>query len=331
MLLMASQALPSAPPTETTGRLPDFIIGGAMKSGTTTLHHLLADHPQVYIPKPEIHFFCLDDAVEMPDLFYRFHRHWSLHDYEAHFEDYLTWYRQFFAPAQANQLAGEDSTVYLASEKAPTRIATLLPQIKLIFLIRDPVYRTYSHYWHQVRMGRAFYSFEQTLRHAPGTLLTRSYYFAQLTRYFKLFPPEQIRVLVFEDFIKHQQETLDSLCHWLGLPPRPLNVDNAHRNTAQTPRFVPLQLLQNRLLSTFAPDTYVLKLPHMPDYSPGRITQSLQLLHRGLRHLNSSSRRYPPMRRDTRAFLERLLAKENAGLSDLLGLDLRAFWPYMQG
>jgi hypothetical protein len=328
---MAVQAPSSAPSAQPSGRLPDFIIGGAMKSGTTTLHHLLADHPQVYIPHPEIHFFCLDDAVEMPDLFYRFRRHWSFHDYDAHFEDYLAWYRQFFAPAQANQLAGEDSTVYLASEKAPARIAALLPQVKLIFLIRDPVYRTYSHYWHQVRMGRAFYSFEQMLQHAPSTLLTRSYYFAQLTRYYQLFSPDQIRVLVFEDFIKRQQETLDDLCRWLGLPPTSINVHNAHRNTAQTPRFASLQLLQNRLLSPFAPDTYLLKPPHMPAYTPGRITQSFQFLHRGLRYLNSSSRRYPPMRRDTRAFLERLMAKENAGLSDLLGLDLRAYWPYMQG
>lgn len=129
-------------------RLPDFIIAGAMKAGTTSLHHILKHHKHVFLPEDEIFFFDLDDIQQHPDFFMDARGKWIFHDYERHYQDYLEWYSSFFESADDGQVIGDDSTTYMASRKAPQRIARLLPDVKLIFMLRDPVVRAYSHYWH---------------------------------------------------------------------------------------------------------------------------------------------------------------------------------------
>ena len=122
--------------------LPDLILVGAPKCGTTSLHAMLALHPDVFIPEYEVFFFDVDDVMIHPDFF--FHRSGSsFHDYEGEFEEYLAWYRSLFTSAEPGQIIGEDTTTYLCSHYAPTRIAELLPDVKLIALLRDPVDRAY--------------------------------------------------------------------------------------------------------------------------------------------------------------------------------------------
>lgn len=309
---------------------PDFIIAGAMKSGTTSLHHILAQHPQVFIPAPEIHFFCVDDIVEVPEAFGRYAGRWAFHDYGRDYERMLAWYEGFFKAAQPGQILGEDSTTYLASAKAPARIAALLPSVKLIFMLRDPVSRTYSHYWHLVRTGRAVHDFEKTLCHSPGHLLTRSFYKPQLQRYLAVFPSHQIKVVLFEEFVSQMQEVVDAISAFLELrTPIDLAALDTHRNAAGAPFSVTLQRLQNKMFRNHAMTPYRSHFPDagLPQQGPWeRLTFTLV---RALRWLNRSSRPYPPMKPDTRAFLEKLFAKENQGLSDLLGRDVKPYWPYM--
>src|SRR4029453_15619679 len=111
-------------------------------------------------------------------------------DYEHHCQDYLGWYSSFFQNAADGQVIGEDSTTYMASSKASRRIARLLPNVKLIFMLRDPVTRAYSHYWHLVKTGPVIYDFESTLRHTPYTILQRGYYKEQIERFMEYFPED---------------------------------------------------------------------------------------------------------------------------------------------
>ncbi len=81
-------------------RFPDFIIAGAMKSGTTSLHHILANHPEIFIPDKEISFYDIDDFVQHPDFFFFNHDSWSHPKLEDRLEDYFEWYESFFDNAE---------------------------------------------------------------------------------------------------------------------------------------------------------------------------------------------------------------------------------------
>ena len=110
--------------------LPEFLGIGTQKGGTTTLHQLLTSHPQVFLPKcKEIHFFSL------------------------HYAKGTNWYANHFKDAAKDQIKGEITPLYLFDTKAPKRIHKILPEAKLITLLRDPVERTLSQIFHARRRG----------------------------------------------------------------------------------------------------------------------------------------------------------------------------------
>ncbi len=317
--------------------LPDFIIIGAQKSGTSSLHAILAHHPRVYIPQREIFFFDVDDVEQHPDFFVRTARGWTDHDFERDFATYLAWYRSLFEDARPGQVIGEDSTTYLASRAAPGRIAATLPGVKLIALLRDPVTRAYSHYWHTVSTGRATMTFEQSLRHARGNLITRGLYLEQIERYLAHFDRQSLKVILFEEFVSDEQSTVDDVCAFLGLDPGvDLSTVDPHRNRASPPLSLPARLLVNRLFQRFTAKSYAGRIPNMPSYRPDSLSSRIER-HPLARRLADGyealrpRRRYPPMRPETRAHLEGVFRRANTGLSELIGRDVSRHWPYMDG
>jgi hypothetical protein len=317
-------------PSPMAPRLPDFLIVGAMKSGTTSLHHILAHHESVFMPVGEVYFFSVDDVEQHPEFFLETSNGWSSHDYEKCFERYLSWYGALFRDAHDGQLIGERSTSYMASKKAPERIARLLPAVKLIFMLRDPVLRAYAHYWHLVRTGRAIYSFEQSIQYTPGTLLQRSYYSRQIKRFKHHFPDESMRFVVFEAFVSHPQHVVDEICEWLGLEDTVnTRVLDTRRNRGAVPRSPRLQIAHNRLFRRLAAERYVDSgLPGLPS---DRSSLLLRAISFALRKANLTTKSdYPAMKTTTRAFLETLFRNENRGLSELINVDVGQYWPYMK-
>lgn len=304
-------------------RHPDFIIGGAMKSGTSSLHVILDHHPDIYIPSGEVHFFCMDDIVQHPDFFNSIN---EFPDREQDVESTLEWYESFFEPASDGQLIGEDSTVYLASPKAPKRIRKLLPDVKLLFMLRHPVDRTYSHYWHRVRMGRAVYDFEGELQYGSSTLHQRSLYAPQLKRYFDLFPHDQIKVILFERFVQETQEVIDEVCTFLGLS-NTVDVDkvDTHANASRVPRWHQLQLILN-YFSQGLWDRYSDHLPGPENSEKNLRVQFLRSMFYRLRYWNLQRPSYPPMDPRTRSKLATIYARENEGLEELVGCDFQEYW-----
>jgi hypothetical protein len=199
-------------------RLPDFIIGGAPRSGTTWLYALLDRHPDVFMARPvapEPKFFLVD------------------HLYEKGLQYYSdTW----FAAAGAAQLAGEKSTDYLESRPAAERIARDLPRVQLIFILREPAERAYSNYLWTRTNGLESLDFatalmtederERTLpdrlRFArPYSYFSRGLYADLLARYFDRFPRRQLLVLKFEDIIARPVDLASRVHRFLGITPRP--------------------------------------------------------------------------------------------------------------
>ena len=199
-------------------RLPNFIVLGTQKGGTTTLHQLLSRHPDIFLPhQKEVHYF-------------------SLNDHES-----LSWYSSNYQEATGYQLCGDITPYYLFHPRCPHGIHEALPQVKLIALLRDPVERAISHFFHAKRHGFEPLDLEAALAAEPTRLadaqaalqqpgsvhfshqkhsyVSRSRYEEQLKHYEALFPNEQILVCRSEDLFSNMQSCLDRITHYLGVAP----------------------------------------------------------------------------------------------------------------
>jgi hypothetical protein len=202
-------------------RLPDFIIGGAPRSGTTWLYCLLDRHPAVHMAKPvtpEPKFFLVD------------------HLYAKGLEHYAqTW----FAGVDASLLAGEKSTDYLESAPAAARIARDLPRVKLVFILREPVGRAYSNYLWTKMNGLEHETFETALaleeqrerdlperfRYArPYSYFSRGLYADLLQPYLDRFERSQLLLVRFEDIVERPEWLASRVHRFLGIAERVADV-----------------------------------------------------------------------------------------------------------
>lgn len=170
--------------------LPNFLIIGATKGGTTSLHYYLGQHPDVFVlPEKETNFFAQNSALCMIDRTVR-----SREEYE-----------KLFAGAKGKKVIGESSPAYLAVPDAPKLIHDLIPAVKLIAVLRNPIERAYSHYLMRRRQGKeARTSFEEVLAADDLDPLrsykSRGFYGQHLERYTKYFPMEQMKIFLYEEF-----------------------------------------------------------------------------------------------------------------------------------
>jgi hypothetical protein len=183
---------------------------GSMKSGTTYLHALLNSHPFVFMcePKEPCYF------VEEKQLRVLHPRAWR-QGYWKHEDCYL----KLFEPADGASVIGEASIFYAFLPMAsgvPERIKRFNPDARLIYLMRDPVERSVSHYWHNVRhFGEYRLPLEAITR--DKQYVDVSYYAMQLQEYFRWFSQDQIMVLTFEELTEQTDKVIGSIFNWLRL------------------------------------------------------------------------------------------------------------------
>ena len=201
--------------------LPDFLILGAQKAGTTALYEYLYRHPDISGPAwKEVSFF---------------DRHWTRGE---------RWYRGHF-PRGAAPPVGEASPSYLFHPAAPQRVRSLVPEARLIVLLRNPVDRAFSHYQHEVALGREPHTFEQALALEESrtageieamlaepryfsqawwnwTYRARGLYAEQLERWYDVFPREQLLVVFTEELAAAPAETYARVLEFVGAPPHDL-------------------------------------------------------------------------------------------------------------
>jgi len=198
---------------------PHFIILGGMKCGSTALYQYLIQHPDIVgASVKEVHFF------------------------DNRFDRGLSWYRKHF-PLKASlgsRLTGEASPSYIFHPAVAERIKLVLPDVKLIVLLRNPVDRAYSHYHHTLRKGYEKLSFKDAIESEPERLngereriladasyrsptfaafsyVTRGIYWEQLERYYQHFDRSQILVLKSEDLFYDPQSVTNRVSAFLGL------------------------------------------------------------------------------------------------------------------
>lgn len=183
-------------------RLPSFICIGAPKCATTWLFECLAAHPEVFVPDfKEVNFFTVC--------------RWGK-DYETKGIDY---YASLFAGAEPNQIVGDFSPNLMQDPFAPERVAALVPDVRLIVMIRDPISRTHSHY-HYVRnrARRLKYSLRDVIddpsRDHAG-YLSQGLYGEQLERWLEYFPMERFLVIETEKVREKPQQVFRRTCEFL--------------------------------------------------------------------------------------------------------------------
>lgn len=248
------------------------------------------------------------------------------------FDSYHEWYRGLFAGAGDTRVLGERSTTYLPSRKAPARIADLLPDARLIVMLRDPVTRAHSHYWHLVRTGRASGTFGEAVRFGSLELLQRGLYREQLERYLDYFPREQILVVLFEEFVRDRQKVLDRVFRFMDVGPLPdeSRQPGLKANVARVPRSLRVQLLLSRAFREVTAQRY--SRGNLPGRDPEAVGGDLAWsLRRSLLRMNTRrGGRYGVMSQAVKGFLEDYYRRENAGLDDIVGQNFGDWWPYMK-
>ena len=229
-------------PTAGLRLLPSYLIIGAQRAGTTSLHRYLVQHPAVrtMLRTKGVHFF---------DTNYGRGIDW----YASRFPTTLySWYVRRRHGMEL--LTGEASPYYVFHPQVPYRVARHLPDVKLILLLRDPVVRAYSQYQHEVSRGFETLGFEEAIRAEPERLageherllaepfynsfhhqhhsyLARGRYDEQLATWRSLFPDRQLLVLSSERFFAEPDRTFRQVLDFLGLPdftPAAYERHNAH-------------------------------------------------------------------------------------------------------
>jgi len=196
--------------------LPDFIIAGAPKCGTTALWNFLNDLPGVCMAANKEPKFFTEKKGEMETRISGDGPRTSGHFYKG-----FNWYSSLFRKCYENQLVGEGSTLYFFNDDAAYKIREFCPQVKLIFMLREPVDRIYSHYWQEYKLGFEFPGFSEMVstNHPRFRFyFETSRYKKHLQRYFSVFMKEQVLIIIMEDFKQNPQVEFRRVLSFLNLP-----------------------------------------------------------------------------------------------------------------
>ncbi len=181
--------------------LPNFLIAGAEKGGTTWLHAQLRKHPDIFLPATkEVQFFNKYNSNFVPNDYFRYG---------------LEWYGRFFEEHNGQPATGEATPMYICDAEAPERILKTLPGVKIIVMLRNPVQRAYSHYWMAKQKHHTTLCFKEVIEQEEPRFVKRGLYYQQLKTYFDLFRREQIMVLFYEEVFEHPAYWLSKVCRFL--------------------------------------------------------------------------------------------------------------------
>jgi hypothetical protein len=290
--------------------MPNFLIVGAAKSGTTSLYEYLRQHPDVFMPKwKELSFFIGD-------------HYGPLHKVKK-----PEYYKKVFDKVKNELAIGEASTSYLYDESAPKKIKEVLGLTKIIIILRNPVEMSYSLYNHQVRKeGETLKTFEEALEaeedrlrdlafrkkcygwHANYYYYHRGLYYEQVKRYLDTFPKQNVLILLFEELAEDAVQVTQRVFKFLGVNDSFVPVVGVHNPAGQIlniPRFWEDTGLFQKTASFVFSKNPIRKIPHL---------------------LRNIGRRPPkPINAETAQKLKERFCDDISSLEKLIGKDLSAW------
>lgn len=240
--------------------IPNFLIIGAAKAGTTSLHQYLSQHPEIYMsPQKELNFFAFDgeecDADGPIDRAgkkrYEYLKRISITDIKSY-------QRQFDAVTNQKRI-GESSPLYLYSPRAPKRIHQYKPDVKLIAILRNPVERAFSHFIYYVARGQELTpDFTQAVKRENSSIhniwsghrhyVRLGFYYTQLKHYFELFESNSIKIYLYDEFTEHPKAVLQDIFKFLDIDHTFVPDTNIRYKPSQIPRNQSIHVALSALL-----------------------------------------------------------------------------------
>lgn len=290
--------------------LPTFLGIGAPKAGTTWLANALDAHPEICFA-----------SVKEPDFFgYRFEN------------NPIETYSELFEPTPATRAVGEFSTLYLSTEEVPERVASVLPDVRLVACLRNPVEQVYSHFWHLQRQnfhhwGGADYgsmSFEAALERFDDRLIQPALYAEHLERWQGYFSRERFHVELYDDVRADPGAVLGRVFAFVGVDPsfRPdaVGQQGSGERRGTSPRSARAARWGAHLYDTLNLRVYQPMKAVIGTDRASRLKDTLRVRQTLERIFRKEG--YPPMAPETRAMLIERFREPNRRLADALGRDL---------
>jgi len=291
-------------------KVPNFLIIGAQKAGTTSLYKYLEQHPDIFMSKPKEPCFFADDNK---------------------YSEGLTYYSKFYVECKNQKMIGESSTpysFYLNLEKIIKRIYNFSPSIKLIYILRNPISRAYSSYWWNVRMQADPLSFEEAILQeenrvhndneeiiAPWSYKRSGLYFYIIEKYLKFFPRENLKVILLEDLNFSAVKTCNDIFEFLNLKKfdvTKLEVDKINKAALPTNKFIQKYMNKPTLIRNLT--SYFLQ--HLLG------TEKKKKLHEFINKKTLKSFDYPPMKESTFEYLVKYFENDIKQLENFLNREL---------
>lgn len=311
----AATTTPPAPAAATTKHLPNFIVPGSAKCGSTSLHAYLDAHPQIAMSRPkQTHYF----------------------DADGLYEKGLDWYATCFDHVTNEKAIGETTPTYIHGRYIAERINNDLPGVKLLFIFRDPVKRAYSNYWHAYRRGRRIGSFVETMddpncRH----FWEQSRYAKYLRDYIDVFGRDRCHWILLEQLKSEPNDTLREIWKFLGVD-ESVRVDEAERgerkNTHKMPRSMALMRFANDHLTPAGQPENVSNYDEEGNLEIHFTTPKFGLIRRALMRVintvNFKPAEYPPLSDEDAKKVATLFKQDNKEFADITGLDIHTWWKF---
>jgi len=301
-------------------RLPNFLIIGAPKCGTTSLYAYLQQHPQVFMSFPKEPTFFGNEGTD--GLFNGPHDEDRAYHSRVitNFADYAA----LFDPVTNEKAVGEASIYSLYLPKAPEQIKKYVPKATMFAVLRNPADRAYSAYLHVVRQARERRSFADSLRQEPERIRQKwnplwhfkamGFYYEQVKRYFDMFGRDQVHVYLYEDLQKQQLPLIKNVLELIGVDSS--FVPDTSRRYKRS--YVP----KNAIMEMVLHKTQV-AIDFNKKYLPRRLRWRTQKVKDLIDRVASSNRTSPPpMPQNVRASLLEEYRDDILRLEDLLQRDL---------
>lgn len=292
--------------------MPNFVVIGAPKSGTTALHTYLRQHPEVFMSRrKEPNFFATDGRPAC------FGGPWDAgilnRDVIWRLEDY----RRQFAGVRGEKAIGEVSPRYISTPGAAERLRRYIPEARIVAILRQPADRAWSQYWMHRRDGfEPCATLEEAIADEPrrvaenwgsGRPLERGFYAAQLEPYLRLFPRERVAIYLYDDLVADPERLFRDLFSFLGVDPGFVPDMSFRPNRSGTLRNPLLRVLWTRTHSLRVPVRRLLPKAFRSAVSRWVISRPLER---------------PPYPPETRRWLTEIYADDIRRLEAILGRDL---------
>lgn len=275
-------------------RVPNFIIAGAQKCGTTSIFKVLYDHTEVFLPESkEVHFF----------------------DRNQSFNKGIDWYKNFFSKSKSEKVIMDITPNYMNKEYVPERIKKLLPDVKLIFVLRNPVTRAYSNYWDNIRNQNEHLPFNEAINHNPA-YIEKGLYYKHINRFLEYFNKEDIFIFLSEELFSHPEAFYKKLCSKLDIDFKMIKDMDRVANFARVPR---IKIVEK----TFLSQNRILKIIRRP--IPGFLKSFVKKLDE---KFNMKKIKRPEIDEETKKYLKVIFRDDIKSLEKLFDLNLNLWLNY---